>query len=134
MTKIGSFVFFGFPPAGSGVSPKSRMERYFLSRSGMGGSVGCWRLTVGGGCGAGVREVTVFRGSSANRQPIHDTLLFLHRWSRGFGGGAFRGYSAFETPPQRFHDIDDLRRFLASPESETMCVEPCTARSIENST
>src|SRR5215212_11611925 len=35
MTKIGSFVFFGFPPAGSGVSPKSRMVRYFSSRSGI---------------------------------------------------------------------------------------------------
>jgi hypothetical protein len=35
MTKMGSFVFFGLPPAGSGVSPKSRIDLYFLSRSGI---------------------------------------------------------------------------------------------------
>src|SRR3954469_13786858 len=35
MTKIGSLPFFGFPPAGSGVSPKSRIVRYFFRRSGM---------------------------------------------------------------------------------------------------
>ena len=35
MTKSGSFDFFGLPPEGSGVAPKSRMERYFFSESAM---------------------------------------------------------------------------------------------------
>src|SRR5437879_1706853 len=87
MTKMGSFVFFGLPPEGSGVTPKFRIWRYFLSESGMitsrglrVASCGAWfrRLRAGERTTEAQRGTEVHRekkGESSQDNPFFSVLL-----------------------------------------------------------
>src|ERR1700692_3798204 len=98
MTKIGNFVFFRLPPDGSGVSPKSRIERYFLRRSVMqsrGNAVWSWQPR-----GLATPQP---RDTNSRRPPLTRQRLSLATGHAARMGWLGRSPPFAETAAQRFH-------------------------------
>src|ERR1051325_10403274 len=130
MTKMGSFVFFGCPPEGSGVAPRSRILRYFLRSSSamLTHPVILRREDAEGSapsrrCARSGRILRRLRGSwcpsfrplRLSRPRLRRRALLRRRRARGHASRrrAFRRRAAaFQAAPQRLHDIDHLGALL----------------------